>query len=165
MRATRPRNANRTTPSWKTPRETGNGTRDTGYVVTDVLILVGSESDKPRIEPAFEILSKAGVSYEFHASSAHRQPDQTGELVKTARKKGFKVVIAGAGLSAALPGFAASLTDLPVIGVPFAVGPLNGLDALLATVQVPAGVPVATVGIDNAKNAAHLAIRILKGPS
>jgi len=73
------------------------------------------------------------------------------------------VVIAGAGLSAALPGFAASLTDLPVIGVPFAVGPLNGLDALLATVQVPPGVPVATVGIDNAKNAAHLAIRILKG--
>src|SRR2546422_4817261 len=79
MRATRPRNANRTTPSWKTPRETGSGTRDTGYVVTDVLILVGSESDKPRIEPAFEILSKAGVSYEFHASSAHRQPDQRSE--------------------------------------------------------------------------------------
>jgi phosphoribosylaminoimidazole carboxylase PurE protein len=75
-----------------------------------------------------------------------------------------KVVIAGAGLSAALPGFAASLTDLPVIGVPFAVGPLNGFDALLATVQVPPGVPVATVGVDNAKNAAHLAIRILRRP-
>ena len=87
----------------------------------DVLILVGSESDKPRIEPAFEILTKAGFSYEFHASSAHRQPEQTADLVKNARKKGFKVVIAGAGLSAALPGFAASLTDLPVIGVPFAV--------------------------------------------
>ncbi len=99
--------------------------------MADVLILVGSESDKPRIEPAFEILTKAGV------------------------------IIAGAGLSAALPGFAASLTDLPVIGVPFAVGPLNGLDALLATVQVPPGVPVATVGIDNATNAAHLALRIL----
>src|SRR6266480_2335489 len=109
----------------------------------DVLILVGSESDKPRIEPAFAILTKAGFSYEFFASSAHRQPEQTGDLVKNARKKGFKVVIAGAGLSAALP--------------------LNGLDALLATVQVPPGVPVATVGIDNAKNAAHLAIRILKG--
>jgi 5-(carboxyamino)imidazole ribonucleotide mutase len=118
--------------------------------VADVLIVVGSESDKPRIEPAFEILSKAGVSYEFHVSSAHRQPDQTGELVKGARKR------------AALPGFAASLTDLPVIGVPFAVGPLNGLDALLATAQVPGGVPVACVGIDNAKNAAHLAVRILK---
>ena len=109
--------------------------------MADVLVLVGSESDKPRIEPAFEILSKAGVSYEFHVSSAHRQPEQTTDLVKTARKKGFKVVIAGAGLSAALPGFAASLTDLPVIGVPFAVGPLNGLDALLATAQVPGGVP------------------------
>jgi len=130
--------------------------------VADVLILVGSDSDKPRIEPAFEVLSKAGVSYEFHVSSAHRQPDLTADLVKNARTKGFRVVIAGAGLSAALPGFAASLTDLPVIGVPFAVGALNGLDALLATAQVPSGVPVACVGIDNAKNAAHLAVRIVK---
>ena len=130
--------------------------------MADVLIVVGSESDKPRIEPAFEVLSKAGVSYEFHVSSAHRQPDQTADLVKGARKKGFKVVIAGAGLSAALPGFVASVTDLPVIGVPFAVGPLNGLDALLATAQVPGGVPVACVGIDNAQNAALLAVRILK---
>ena len=129
--------------------------------MADVLIVVGSESDKPRIEPAFEVLSQAGVSYEFHVSSAHRQPDQTANLVKGARKKGFRVVIAGAGLSAALPGFAASLTDLPVIGVPFAAGPLNGLDALLATAQVPGGVPVACVGIDNAKNAALLALRIL----
>lgn len=128
----------------------------------DVLILVGSESDKPRIEPAFEILTKAGVTYEFQVSSAHRQPDQTAKLVSGARGQGFKVIIAGAGLAAALPGFAASHTDLPVIGVPFAVGPLNGLDALLATVQVPPGVPVATVGVDNAKNAAHLAVRILK---
>ncbi len=130
--------------------------------MADVLILVGSDSDKPRIEPAFEVLSKAGVSYEFHVSSAHRQPDLTAELVKNARTKGFRVVIAGAGLSAALPGFAASLTDLPVIGVPFAVGALNGLDALLATAQAPSGVPVACVGIDNAKNAAHLAVRIVK---
>jgi len=130
--------------------------------VADVLILVGSETDKPRIEPAFEILAKAGVSYECHVSSAHRQPDQTTRLVSGARGQGFKVIIAGAGLSAALPGFAASLSDLPVIGVPFAVGPLNGLDALLATAQLPAGVPVACVGIDNAKNAAHLAVRILK---
>jgi phosphoribosylaminoimidazole carboxylase PurE protein len=130
--------------------------------VADVLIIVGSESDKPRIEPAFEVLSQAGVSYEFHVSSAHRQPDQTADLVKGARKQGFRVVIAGAGLSAALPGFAASVTDLPVIGVPFAAGPLNGLDALLATAQLPSGVPVACVGIDNAKNAALLAVRILK---
>ena len=130
--------------------------------MADVLIIVGSESDKPRIEPAFDVLTEAGVSYEFHVSSAHRQPDQTADLVKGARKKGFRVIIAGAGLSAALPGFAASLTDLPVIGVPFAAGPLNGLDALLATAQVPGGVPVACVGIDNAKNAALLAVRILK---
>jgi 5-(carboxyamino)imidazole ribonucleotide mutase len=129
--------------------------------VPDVLIVVGSESDKPRIEPAFEILTKAGVTFEYHASSAHRQPEQTAALIKGAKASGVKVIIAGAGLSAALPGYAASLTDLPVIGVPFAVGPLNGLDALLATVQVPPGVPVATVGIDNAKNAAHLALRIL----
>jgi len=130
--------------------------------MTDVLIVVGSENDKPRIEPAFDVLAKAGVSYEFHVSSAHRQPSETAKLVSDARGRGFKVVIAGAGLSAALPGFAASQTDLPVIGVPFAVGPLNGFDALLATVQVPPGVPVACVGVDNAKNAAHLAIRILK---
>ena len=130
--------------------------------MADVLVLVGSESDKPRIEPAFEILGKAGVSYEFHVSSAHRQPEQTTKLVSGARGRGFRVIIAGAGLSAALPGFAASLTDLPVIGVPFAVGPLNGFDALLATAQVPGGVPVACVGIDNAKNAAYLAVRILK---
>lgn len=129
--------------------------------MADVLILVGSENDTPRIEPALEILAKAGVSYEFHVSSAHRQPDQTAQLVSGARKRGFKVIIAGAGLSAALPGYAASLTDLPVIGVPFAVGPLNGLDALLATAQVPSGVPVACVGIDNVENAAHLAVRIL----
>jgi 5-(carboxyamino)imidazole ribonucleotide mutase len=127
-----------------------------------VLILVGSENDRPKIEPAFAVLEEAGVGYEFHVSSAHRQPDQTAALVKGARAKGFRVVICGAGLSAALPGYASSLTDLPVIGVPFDVGPLRGVDALYATVQVPSGVPVATVGIDNAKNAAHLAIRILR---
>lgn len=130
----------------------------------DVLILVGSESDRVRMEPAFEILKQAGVTFDFHVSSAHRQPDKTKKLVQDAKSLGCKVIIAGAGLSAALPGFAASFTDLPVIGVPFAVGPLNGLDALLATVQVPPGVPVATVGVDNAKNAAHLAIRILQRP-
>ena len=97
----------------------------------DVLIVVGSESDKPRIEPAFEVLKQAGVSYEFHVSSAHRQPEETGKLVAGARQRGFRVIIAGAGLSAALPGYASSLTDLPVIGVPFASGPLNGMDALL----------------------------------
>ena len=132
--------------------------------MADILIVVGSDSDKPRIEPAFEILRNAGVTFDFQVSSAHRDPDKTSKLIKDAKGQGCKVIIAGAGLSAALPGYAASLTDLPVIGVPFAVGPLNGLDALLATVQVPPGVPVATVGVDNAKNAAHLAIRILRRP-
>src|SRR2546428_10009676 len=98
----------------------------------DVLILVGSESDKPRIEPAFDVLSKAGVSYEFHVSSAHRQPEQTAKLVSGARGQGFKVVIAGAGLSPALAGVAPPPPDLPLIGVPFPTGPLNRLDALLA---------------------------------
>lgn len=128
----------------------------------DVLVVVGSESDKPRIEPAFDVLTKGGASYEFHVSSAHRQPEETAALVRGAKAKGVKVVITGAGLAAALPGYAASLTDLPVIGVPFGVGALNGVDALYATVQLPPGVPVACVGIDNAKNAAHLALRILK---
>ena len=105
--------------------------------MADVLIIVGSDSDKPRIEPAFEILTKAGFSYEFYASSAHRQPEQTGELVKNARKKGFKVVIAGAGLSAALPGFAASLTDLPVIGVPFNGPTTNGAGATTCICGAP----------------------------
>jgi phosphoribosylaminoimidazole carboxylase PurE protein len=127
-----------------------------------VLIVVGSENDRPKIEPAFQILADAKVGYDFHVSSAHRQPEQTGALFRSARERGYRVVICGAGLSAALPGYAASLTDLPVIGVPFDVGPLRGVDALYATVQVPSGVPVATVGIDNAKNAALLALRILK---
>lgn len=130
--------------------------------MADVLVLVGSESDRDRVAPALAVLDDAGVSFDFHVSSAHRQPDQTAELCREARGRGYRVVIAGAGLSAALPGFAASLTDLPVIGLPFGVGALKGMDALLATAQVPSGVPVATVGIDNAENAAHLALRILR---
>jgi len=127
-----------------------------------VLVLVGSESDRARIEPGLKVLDEAGVGYEFVVSSAHRAPDQTGALVKGARAAGYRVLICGAGLAAALPGFAASQTDLPVIGVPFDVGPLRGVDALYAIAQLPSGVPVGTVGIDNAKNAAHLAIRILR---
>jgi 5-(carboxyamino)imidazole ribonucleotide mutase len=126
-----------------------------------VLVLVGSKSDEPKIAPALELLDAAKVPYEFIVSSAHRDPDRTAELARTARSRGFRVIIAGAGLSAALPGSVAALTDLPVIGVPFASGPLNGLDALFAIAQLPSGVPVGTVGIDNAKNAAALAIRIL----
>lgn len=126
-----------------------------------VLVLVGSKSDEAKIAPALELLDAAKVPYEFIVSSAHRDPDRTAELARTARSRGFRVIIAGAGLSAALPGSVAALTDLPVIGVPFASGPLNGLDALFAIAQLPSGVPVGTVGIDNAKNAAALAIRIL----
>lgn len=127
-----------------------------------VLILVGSESDRPKIEPAFKVLDEAKVGYDFVVSSAHRDPEKTSALVTGARGAGYRVLICGAGLAAALPGFAASQTDLPVVGVPFDVGPLRGQDALYAMVQLPSGVPVGTVGIDNAKNAAHLAIRILR---
>ena len=124
--------------------------------------MVGSESDRERVAPAFEVLDQAGVGFEFVVSSAHRNPDQTAELAKGAKAKGYRVIIAAAGLSAALPGTVAALTDLPVIGLPLEVGPLRGLDALYAIAQLPPGCPVATVGIGNAKNAAHLAIRILR---
>ncbi|MGH7719948.1 MAG: 5-(carboxyamino)imidazole ribonucleotide mutase [Gemmatimonadaceae bacterium] len=127
-----------------------------------VLIMVGSDSDRPKIEPAFRVLEDAGVGYEFVVSSAHRNPDETTRIAREAEGRGFRVIIAGAGLSAALPGVAASVSRLPVVGVPFASGPLNGFDALLAIAQLPGGVPVGTVGIDNAKNAAHLALRILR---
>jgi phosphoribosylaminoimidazole carboxylase PurE protein len=128
----------------------------------DVLIIVGSESDRERVEGATKALDEAKVGYEFVVSSAHRNPEQTAEIARAARQKGFRVVIAGAGLAAALPGFMASLTDLPVVGLPLDVGPLHGVDALYATVQLPPGCPVGTVGIGNAKNAALLAMRILK---
>jgi 5-(carboxyamino)imidazole ribonucleotide mutase len=127
-----------------------------------ILVLVGSESDRPRIEPAFPILDLAGVGYDFMVCSAHREPERTAKVAREARSKGYRVVICGAGLAAALPGAVAAQTDLPVIGVPFDVGALHGTDALYSMVQTPSGVPVATVGIDNAKNAANLALRILK---
>ncbi|MBI2403484.1 MAG: AIR carboxylase family protein [Gemmatimonadetes bacterium] len=128
----------------------------------DVLIIVGSESDRDRVTGAFEVLDQAGVGYDFVVSSTHRHPEQTAQIAKDARSKGYRVVIAAAGLAAALPGFIASLTDLPVIGVPLDVGPLRGVDALYAMAQLPSGCPVGTVGIGNAKNAALLALRILK---
>ena len=128
----------------------------------EVLIVVGSESDRERVAGACKALDEAKVGYEFVVSSAHRNPDQTAELAKNARKNGYRVIIAGAGLAAALPGFMASLSDLPVVGLPLEVGPLQGVDALYATVQLPPGCPVGTVGIGNAKNAALLALRILK---
>jgi 5-(carboxyamino)imidazole ribonucleotide mutase len=126
-----------------------------------VLILVGSESDRDRVAAAFKALDEAGVGYDFVVSSAHRNAEQTAQIAKDARKNGYKVIIAGAGLAAALPGAVAALTDLPVIGLPLEVGPLRGVDALYAMAQLPPGCPVGTVGIGMAKNAALLAIRIL----
>lgn len=131
--------------------------------MSKVLILMGSESDRERMEKAVPILESAGVETEVQVSSAHREPDRTAGLARSAEERGFRVIICGAGLSAALPGVVAAHTRLPVIGVPLSAA-LGGLDALLSTVQMPPGVPVACVGIDNAKNAAHLALRILEVP-
>ena len=126
-------------------------------------ILVGSESDRERMQPAMDELDARGIPYEFEVRSAHRQPDAVAEYAKSARGRGLKVLICGAGLAAALPGVVAAHTDLPVIGVPLrsSKSVLDGLDALLSIVQMPPGVPVACVGVDNAKNAAVLAARIL----
>ena len=127
-------------------------------------VLVGSESDRERIQPALDELAAAGIPFEFDVLSAHRTPDAVAEYCRTARDRGLRVLIAGAGLSAALPGVAAAHTDLPVIGVPLrsSLSVLDGLDALLSIAQMPPGVPVACVGVDNAKNAAALAARILR---
>jgi phosphoribosylaminoimidazole carboxylase PurE protein len=127
-------------------------------------ILVGSESDRGRMQGAFDLLDKEGVGYEFDVRSAHRTPDAVAEYAKSARERGLRVLICGAGLSAALPGVVAAHTDLPVIGVPLksSLSVLDGLDALLAITQMPPGVPVAAVGVDNARNAAALALRILR---
>jgi 5-(carboxyamino)imidazole ribonucleotide mutase len=126
-------------------------------------ILVGSESDRERMQGAFDLLDKEGVGYEFDVRSAHRTPDAVTEYARSARERGLRVLICGAGLSAALPGVVAAHTDLPVIGVPLksSLSVLDGLDALLAITQMPPGVPVAAVGVDNARNAAALAVRIL----
>ncbi len=126
-----------------------------------VLIIVGSESDRERVAAAIKALDEAEVGYDFVVSSAHRNPEQTAEIAKSARGKGYRVIIAAAGLAAALPGTVAALTDVPVVGLPLEVGPLHGVDALYAITQLPPGCPVGTVGIGNAKNAALLALRIL----
>jgi len=129
-------------------------------------IVVGSESDRERMQDALDELDARGIPHEFEVRSAHRQPEAVAEYGRTARGRGLRVLIAGAGLAAALPGVLAAHTDLPVIGVPLrsSKSVLDGLDALLSIVQMPPGVPVACVGVDNAKNAAVLAARIL-GPS
>ena len=129
----------------------------------EVGILVGSESDRERMQPALDLLEERGVEYEFEVRSAHRTPDAVAEYARNARERGLRVLICGAALSAALPGAVAAHSDLPVIGVPFrsSLSVLDGLDALLAIAQMPPGVPVAAVGVNNARNAAALALRIL----
>ena len=126
-------------------------------------ILVGSESDRERMQPALDELEGRGISHEFQVRSAHRMPDAVAEYARSAERRGLRVIIAGAGLAAALPGVVAAQTELPVIGVPLrsSLSAAGGLDALLSIVQMPPGVPVACVGLDNARNAAVLAARIL----
>jgi len=126
-------------------------------------ILMGSASDQQVMSGAEDVLRQAEIQFEVRVLSAHRDPAAVAEYCRNARMRGLRVIIAGAGLSAALPGVAAAHTDLPVIGVPLTsrLSALGGLDALLSVTQMPPGVPVAGVGLDNAKNAAHLAVRIL----
>jgi 5-(carboxyamino)imidazole ribonucleotide mutase len=126
-------------------------------------IIMGSKSDMEIMEKAGDVLHDAGVLYEIRVMSAHRDPEMVADYCKNARMRGLRVIIAGAGISAALPGVAAAHTDLPVIGVPLtsSLTAAGGLDAILSIVQMPPGVPVAAVGLDNPKNAAHLALRIL----
>jgi len=131
--------------------------------MSKILILMGSDSDWPVMRQAAEVLDQFGIAWEAHVSSAHRTPDRTARLVREARENGFTAVICGAGAAAHLAGVAAASTTLPVLGVPLPATDLGGLDALLATVQMPAGVPVATfaIGEAGARNAALFAAQIL----
>lgn len=126
-----------------------------------VLIIAASDSDLPVMAEVAKVLDEFGVLHELTISSAHRSPERSVELVEKAYKNGTKVIIAGAGLAAHLAGVVAAHFPLPVIGIPLKSGTLNGLDALLATVQMPPGIPVATVAIDGAKNAGILAVQII----
>jgi 5-(carboxyamino)imidazole ribonucleotide mutase len=127
-------------------------------------IVMGSKSDLPVMEKAAKELDERGIRHEVRVMSAHRDPDTVADYAKNAKMRGLRVIIAGAGLSAALPGVVAAHTQLPVIGVPLtsSMSIAGGLDALLSIAQMPPGVPVACVGVDNAKNAAVLAARILE---
>ena len=126
-------------------------------------VVMGSKNDMPAMEKAGEELKQRGIHHEIRVMSAHRDPDLVADYARNAKMRGLKVIIAGAGLSAALPGVCAAHTDLPVIGVPLtsSTSVAGGLDALLSIAQMPPGVPVACVGVDNARNAAVLAARIL----
>ena len=129
--------------------------------MSDVAIIMGSDSDWPVMEEAAKVLDAFAISYTAEVLSAHRMPLEMVEFAQVAKSNGFKVIIAGAGGAAHLPGMVASLTTLPVIGVPVPLKNLDGMDSLLSIVQMPAGIPVATVGVGNAKNAGLLAARIL----
>lgn len=124
-------------------------------------ILMGSDSDLPIVKKAIDTLDEYGVPYEVHVYSAHRTPVQAKEFSQNARKNGFGVMIAAAGMAAHLAGAVAANTTLPVIGIPVKSKNLDGMDALLSTVQMPTGIPVATVAIDGAANAALIAVQIL----
>ena len=124
-------------------------------------IIMGSDSDLPVMEAAFQVLKEFNIPYEVKILSAHRTPDQHSEYSKSAKDRGLKVIIAAAGGAAHLPGVTAAQTILPVIGVPIKSKSLEGMDSLLSIVQMPPGIPVATVSIDGAKNAALLAVQIL----
>ncbi|HMD67482.1 MAG TPA: 5-(carboxyamino)imidazole ribonucleotide mutase [Chitinivibrionales bacterium] len=126
-----------------------------------VALVMGSKSDKEHAEKAETILKEFGVDFKTFTLSAHRNPNKIKKFAKSAEESGFGVIVAMAGLAAHLPGVLASLTVLPVVGVPIESGPLRGEDALLSIVQMPPGIPVATVGIGNTKNAALLAVQIL----
>ncbi|MCE2449491.1 MAG: 5-(carboxyamino)imidazole ribonucleotide mutase [Candidatus Latescibacteria bacterium] len=124
-------------------------------------VIMGSTSDEDIMRKGAVVLEELGLGYEMIVSSAHRNPERTATWASEAAGRGLKVIIAGAGLAAALPGVVAAHTTLPVIGVPIASGALNGVDSLYSIVQMPPGIPVATVGIDNARNAAMLAAQII----
>ena len=124
-------------------------------------IIMGSANDKPKMQPAGKALEEAGIRYEVRVMSAHRTPDLVVEYCKAAQMRGLMAIIAGAGMSATLPGVAAAHTSLPVIGVPIAGKNLGGMDALLAIAQMPPGVPVACMAVDGAKNAGLYAARII----
>jgi 5-(carboxyamino)imidazole ribonucleotide mutase len=126
-----------------------------------VAIMMGSEKDMDKMEPASSVLNDFGIEHEVHVMSAHRTPHKVAAFASTARENGFGVIICGAGKAAHLAGAVAAHSTLPVIGVPVSAGDLGGVDALYSTVQMPTGIPVATVAIDSSANAAYLAAAIL----
>lgn len=126
-----------------------------------VAVIMGSDSDFPTLHPVFKTLKKFGIEYDAFVCSAHRTPDKAAQIAKNAKADGFEVIIAAAGKAAHLPGVLAAFTTLPVIGIPIKSSTMDGLDSLLSIVQMPSGIPVATVAIDGAENAAILATQII----